>query len=120
MAYVQFKAIPPLEDIKELFKAATGCAFQVEMSWARWTPLDPDDVFCFQPYIRPCHVTILLETANGIRNACALLRQLLRPHGYGIVRHQGKELWSLHELKENAKLVGKKAGAVIHWTETTQ
>jgi hypothetical protein len=117
MAFVQFKAIPSLDDIKELFKATTGCVFQVEMSWTRWITVDPDDVLCFQPYIRPCHMAILLETANGDRNACALLRQLLRPHGFGIVRQQGKEIWSLLELKENAKLVGKKAGTVIQWSD---
>jgi hypothetical protein len=117
MTYVQFKAIPPIEDSRELFKVATGCVFQVEMTWTRWIPVDPDDVISFHPYIRPCHIAILMETANGERNACSLLRQLLRPHGYGIMRQQGKTLWTLHELKENANTVGKKAGTVITWTD---
>ena len=113
MAHAQFVATPPLEDVEYLFTAATGCALHVEVTWSQWKPIDPDNVFCFLSYIRPCHQKILMETANLLRNPCALLRQLLRPHGFGIEFYRNK--WTLKELKEELKTVSKKEGTTIEW-----
>ena len=113
MAHAQFVDIPPLEDIYTFFTAATGCPFMMEAEWTRWLPIDPDDVLCFVSYVRPCHQRIMLETANGDRDPCAFLRQLLRPYGYCIVLYRKR--WLLKELKEESKTVVKKEGATVNW-----
>ena len=113
MSHAQFVVTPPVGEVHSLFTAATGCPFHVEVSWSQWKPLDPDSVFCFIPYIRPCHQKILMETGNSSRNPCAFLRQLLRPHGFGIEYYRNK--WTLKELKADSKTVGKKEGTVVEW-----
>jgi len=115
MMFAQFKEVPPLEDVKELFTAATGCSFQDDVSWKQWLTVDVDLILCIQAYIRPSHQKILNETAQGDRNACALLRQLLRPHGYCINHCQ--KIWSLIPIKEESKTVGKKEGGTVVWCE---
>ena len=111
----QFTAIPPFDDVRELFTLCTAHAFQLGISWSSWRPVDPNDVLCMQSYFRPCHQKILLETAQGTRSPCALLRQLLRPHGYAI--QLSGTLWTLTELKEDIKTVGKKGGTTVVWNE---
>jgi hypothetical protein len=54
-----------------------------------------------------------METANGERNACAFLRQLLRPYGFGIEFYQN--VWKVKELKDASKTVGKKEGTTVEW-----
>ena len=116
MHNTQFKEIPPLEDVKAFFTALTGLSFHESASWINWTPVDPDDIYVFQPYVRKCHQKILVDTANGIqKNPCAFLRQLLRPHGFGIV--YTKKRYTICELKEEVKTVGKKNGATVVWDE---
>lgn len=110
--HAQFVEVPPLEHIKEFFKVATGIVFKLGDSWKSWPTLDPDDVLVFMPYIRPCHQKLLMETANG-KNPCAFLRQLLRPYKYTILLH--KNTFSLQEIKEELKTVGKKDGATVTW-----
>lgn len=115
MHYAQFKVIPPLDEIKELFTAATGVTFHMEASWTTWQPLDADDMLIFRPYIRKCHQKILMETVNGIhKDPCSFLRQLVRPHGFLIV-YAGKR-YTLTEAKEEVKVVEKKAGTTVDWT----
>ena len=113
-AHVQFAVIPPLDDIKEFFTAATDRAFIIETTWAAWLDVDVDDILCFQPYIRPSHQQILRETAQGVRNACSLLRQLLRPYGYCITYYRTQ--WKLEEIKNESKTVGKKEGIIVKWS----
>ena len=89
MRYTQFRTIPPLSDVQELFCKVTGVKFFAESTWFEWIRSDlmsPDDYLHFIEYIRPSHRKILLDTVNGNqKNPCSFLRQLLRPHGYTIV-----------------------------------
>ena len=114
MAYAQFRELPSLADIKELFVAATGTPFYDEASWSSWNDVDMDLILSFRPYIRPSHQKILLETAQGKRNACSLIRQLLRPHGYCIILYQ--KVWTMIAERDETKTVGKKEGTVIAWS----
>ena len=114
MTFSQFVEIPPLEDVNSFFTAATGCPFKLDVQWSKWLQLDPDDVLCFVPYIRKCHQKIIIETLNKLRDPCALLRQLLRPYGYCIDFYRKK--YTLVEIKEDLKTVGKKEGATVTWS----
>ena len=112
--HAQFSEIPPLDEVKTLFTTATGCNFILEVEWKSWLDIDPDDLFEFMPYIRPCHQKLLMDTANGEQKSpCAFLRQLLRPHGYTI--HHGRINYSLQEIKEGSKTVDKKVGKTVTW-----
>lgn len=113
MSFAQFRELPPLCDIHELFMMATGNPFQPETTWSDWKTMDADDILCFQPYIRPSHQKILVETASGVRNPCALLRQLIRPYGFCIETH--KTYWVLKEMKLGSTAVNKKVGTTVEW-----
>lgn len=113
MSHAQFVVIPPLEEIHTFVTAATGGPCIVDATWRKWLPLDPDCVFAFLPYIRPCHQKLLMETADGVRDPCAFLRQLLRPYGFLIEFYRGR--WTLKENKEVAKTVSKKEGTTVTW-----
>jgi hypothetical protein len=110
MKFAQFVEIPPLEDVRGLFTAASGKPFGIGVTWTTWETVDPDHILEFQPYIRPCHQRILLETVNGIQNPCAFLRQLMKPHGFNIVvrRHE----YHLEALKGQTH-VSKKEGLTL-------
>ena len=117
MQHAQFISLPPLADIQELFVKATGLPFQTNVSWSLWLPVDVDEILIFKPYIRPCHQKLLMDTINDdTKNACSLLRQLLRPYSFSIVKK--KNFYTLVETKENTKVVGKKSGATVVWTAT--
>jgi len=113
MSHAQFIDLPPLEEINNFFTAATGCPCKVDVTWTKWLPLDPDDIFYFVSYIRPCHQKLLMETADGVRDPCAFLRQLLRPYGFRIEFYRNK--WTLIDNKVESKTVGKKEGGIITW-----
>ena len=114
MMHAQFVELPPLEDIVELYKAATGGKFNLEETWKKWNKVSPDDLYMFLPYIRPCHQKLLKETANGTqKNPCSFLRQLLRPYNYSI--NYDRKTYSLQEFKEELKTVAKKEGAMVEW-----
>jgi hypothetical protein len=113
MSFAQFRDLPPLHDIHEFFMMATGSKFQPEVTWSSWQHVDVDDILCFQPYIRPSHQKIILETAAGERNPCALLRQLIRPYGFCIETH--RTFWVLKEMKMDVAPVTKKAGTTVDW-----
>lgn len=113
MSFAQFREVPPLHDISELFVLATGSKFQPEITWVEWKTVDVDEVLCFLPYIRPSHQKLILETTSGERNPCALLRQLIRPYGFCIETH--KTFWVLKELKFDPKTVTKKVGITVEW-----
>ena len=82
----QFRAIPPLPKIQELFGTVTGSAFYSGAAWSTWISQPSSAPYeVFRPYIRPSHQTLLNALVNGIATSpCALLRQLLRPHNYRI------------------------------------
>ena len=109
----QFTEVPPLNDIQELFMKASGLKLSLYTTWLVWKPLDPEDYFVFQPYIRPCHQRILMETINGQQpNPCSFLRQLLRPYGLLIQKSN-----SQYKIVEHTNpTVGKKAGLTIVWS----
>jgi hypothetical protein len=112
--HAQFVELPPLEDIIELYKTATGGKFHLEETWRTWNIVHPDDLYVFQSYIRPCHRKLLNDTANGIQTTpCSFLRQLLRPYNYSIV--YDKNTYSLQEFKAGVKTVVKKDGVVVEW-----
>ena len=115
MQHAQFISLPPLVDIQELFVKATGLPFQTNVSWSLWLPVDIDEIIIFRPYIRPCHQKLIMDTINGIqKNVCSLLRQLLRPYSFSIIKK--KNFYTLVEMKENAKVVGKKSGVTVVWS----
>ena len=116
MQHAQFISLPPLVDIQELFVKAAGLPFQTNVSWSLWLPVDIDEILIFRPYIRPCHQKLLMDTVNGIqKNACSLLRQLLRPYGFSIIKK--KKFYTLVEIKEIVKGVSKKTGTTLQWQQ---
>jgi hypothetical protein len=110
MRFAHFVTIPPLEDVKGLFTATTSRPFGIGVSWTTWGTLDPDHILEFQPYIRPCHQRILMETVNDAQSPCAFLRQLLKPHGFNIINRKGE--YTLDVLKGKTH-VNKKEGITV-------
>jgi hypothetical protein len=114
MHSTQFSELPPISDIGELFLKVTGVKLTLYTTWRTWILVDPEEYFIFQPYIRPCHQRILVETINGVQpNPCAFLRQLLRPYGLHIVKRNNQ--YKVCELSEQT--VGKKPGTLLSWSE---
>lgn len=112
--HAQFTTVPPLETVEHFFKIVTGIPFKLDATWVSWLTAEPDDVFEFLSYIRPCHRKLLMETADGVQpNPCSFLRQLLRPHGFAI--RLSKKRYIVEELKEDSKTVGKKPGTTVVW-----
>jgi len=110
----QFTSLPPFPYIEELFRKATGRILSVYTTWQSWLPVEPDEYFVFQPYIRPCHQQILMETINGFQpNPCSLLRQLLRPYGLMIQKKKNEYKVCTH----SDSTIGKKEGTTIIWSE---
>ena len=113
MHHAQFTDLPPFSDIEDLFKKATGLQLSLYTTWRLWKHVDPEDYAIFQPYIRPCHQRILLDTINGVQQSpCSLLRQLLRP--YGILIQKTNKQYKLCE--HTNPTVGKKDGTTITWS----
>jgi hypothetical protein len=80
----QFTKIPPLETIAIFFKEVTGLDLAQDVIWTAWIP-SSDSLETLRGFYRPCHLKILNDTEAGLHlNPCALLRQLLRPHGLTI------------------------------------
>jgi len=114
MPPTQFIELPPITFIQELFRLSTGHPFQLGISWCTWFQVDEEEIILFRPYFRQCHQKLLLETILGVqKNTCSLLRQMLRPYKFAIVRD--KKMYTLVEIKEEATGVGKKAGAMVVW-----
>ena len=90
MQHAQFRMIPPLTKVKELFVQATGQDFHVGATWTAWIlTADTAPYEVFRPYIRPSHSALLNNVVSAIGaaiqpNPLPFLRQLLRPHGYKI------------------------------------
>lgn len=115
--HAQFIVVPPLAKIIDYFVKATGCTFNVDVKWSRWSATPVENIEEFRKYIRPSHQQILNDTLSGkAENPASLLRQLLRPHEYTI-RRVGK-LWSLATLKKDEGPSGThiiKETIVIDW-----
>ena len=79
----QFVVTPSLTTITALFTNATGRPFVAGVGWSEWRKIAKDDLEAVRPYIRPCHQHVLEDTIAG-KVPLALMRQLLRPHGYRI------------------------------------
>jgi hypothetical protein len=108
----QFSELPPLDTISIFIKEVTGCSCEVDASWSSWLTGDSAVVDSCLSIIRqcyrPCHLKILDETEAGMHsNPCALIRQLLRPHGL-TVQFRNKT-W---------KIIRKLKGGVIDVCET--
>lgn len=90
MQHAQFRMIPPLTKVKELFVQVTGQDFHVGATWTVWISTATTAPFeVFRPYIRPSHSALLNTVVQAITatvppNPLPFLRQLLRPHGYKI------------------------------------
>jgi hypothetical protein len=86
MNHVQFRAIPPLAKVQELFVVVTSSAFYPGAVWNTWiSQPTPAPFEVFRPYIRPSHQTLLNALVAGTApSPCPFLRQLLRPHNYRI------------------------------------
>lgn len=104
MKFTQFKEIPPLKDIQDLFMELTGIGLVVGGSWRTWRPVDPYRLLEFEPYIRKCHQKILAETVDGIQpNPCSFLRQLVRPYGFLIDFNIDTQLYTVKAVVEKKK-----------------
>ena len=109
----QFVVVPPLGKVGGLFFVVTGKVMTVEVGWSRWMDVSACMFDVFRPYIRPSHQKILTETIAGVqRNPCALLRQLLRPHGLRIEATSNG--WILKEANAGKGVV-KKEGTTVVW-----
>ena len=94
----QFSVIPDLAIVSEFIKEVTGCTSLLDSVWSSWLPGDPNRIAEYlqkiRGWYRPCHLKILNETEDGLqRNPCALIRQLIRPHGL-IILYQNKK-WKI-------------------------
>jgi hypothetical protein len=107
----QFVVTPPLTQITLLFTSATGRPLVAGVGWSVWQKLSTDDLEAMRPYIRPCHQRVLEDTIEG-KVALALMRQLLRPHGYRIDT-EGKG-WRL--IGPDGVHGAHGPGAIVTWT----
>ncbi len=116
--HAQFVVIPPLEKVKSLFQYSTGKELTPDVCWGNWKFPTTELYDLIRPYYRPCHSQILQETEEKIQKSpCALLRQLLRPHGYKIVA-SGKNTWKLvNSLDDSPKGIIVRSGKTVVWNE---
>ncbi len=108
----QFSVIPDMEKISIFVKEVTGKLCEVDTTWTEWSTGNPDTIQAcltfFRTCYRPCHLKLLNELEEGNHsNPCALIRQLLRPHGL-TVQYRNK-VW---------KIIRKFKGGMIDDTET--
>ena len=113
----QFSELPPLDKINIFVKEVTGSSCEVDAMWTSWLPGDSAVVdsclSSFRQCYRPCHLKILNETENGLHsNPCALIRQLLRPHGL-TVQFRNKTWKIIRKLKGGLIDV---VDIVVDWT----
>ena len=112
----QFSVTPDLLIVSTFIKEVTGSLCSPDSSWTIWLPGDPnvvnDCLTKIRSWYRPCHLKILNETEDGLHsNPCALIRQLLRPHGLTILYRN--KIWKI--IKSN-KGVSLNDAHVVNWT----
>lgn len=111
MQHAQFRMIPPLTKVKDLFVQVTGQDFHIGATWTAWSLTANSAPFeVFRPYIRPSHNALLNSVVLAISAATApnplpFLRQLLRPHGYKI--ETARSGWILREKENDNSLIVK-------------
>jgi hypothetical protein len=113
----QFSEPPPLDTIGIFIKEVTGCICEIDATWSSWSPGNPEVIdeclSSFRKHYRPCHLKILDETEAGMHsNPCALIRQLLRPHGL-TVQFRNKTWKIIRKLKGGVIDV---VDTVVDWT----
>jgi hypothetical protein len=113
----QFMVLPPFQKVCALFTQLTGKKLVAGISWASWESYEPEVLEWLRHYIRPCHQKILNETISGEQpNPLALLRQLLRPHGFRIEAEHGRSFWTVTNASPSLKGVHVKDGTLIDWS----
>jgi hypothetical protein len=111
----QFSVSPDIAVVRLFIKEVTGCPCEPDSSWSAWLPGNPTTIDeCLQKirsWYRPCHLKILNETEGGLHsNPCALIRQLLRPHGLTI-QYRNK-IWKIVKSKKGVTTGDEK---VVDW-----
>lgn len=116
--HAQFVIVPPLEKVKLMFQYITGKELVSEVCWGNWKYPTAEMYNMIRQYYRPCHSQILQETEEKVqKTSCALLRQLVRPHGYRIVTN-GKNTWKLvNTADESPKGIIVRSGKTVVWNE---
>jgi hypothetical protein len=117
MQYAQFRMIPPLTKVKELFEELTATTFCPGATWSTWVSQPNSALYeVFRPYIRPSHQTLLNTVVAAGPSAYPLpfLRQLLRPHGFRIEATAAG--WALHEKSDNGRGIVTLHTKVAHIT----
>jgi hypothetical protein len=111
----QFIVIPPLAKVSSYFREATGRPVTPSVTWSTWNKLSHESYTEIASYIRPCHSNILDSTRDGLYDTpCALMRQLLRPHGMRI--DYRNNVWTLREIEEgHEKGIRTRSGCLIVW-----
>ena len=111
----QFIVVPPLAKVSLYFREATGKSFTPFITWTSWNALSNETYTDIETYIRPCHSSIFDSTRNGNYDTpCALMRQLLRPHGLRI--DYRNNVWTLREIEgDTEKGIRTKSGCLIIW-----
>jgi hypothetical protein len=115
---VQFTVIPSFEKVADYFQRFTGKSMILGTYWSVWHEIDSEQYDVLRQYYRPCHIRVLEDTiAKKYENACVLLRQLLRPHGYKIEKSGAS--WTLQEISAGSKQKGvsTKEGTTVIWNE---
>jgi hypothetical protein len=113
----QFSVIPSRHRVEEVFSQATGLKLVEGAIWTQWHDICGSDLSTLKSYIRPCHQRILMETMAGQQSTpCALLRQLLRPHGWRIHSKRGHFIL---EKEQEGKGVVLRAGKTLIWEESS-
>jgi hypothetical protein len=111
----QFSEVPDLTVVSKFVKEVTGHLCEPDSSWSTWLPGDPNSVAEYlvqiRSWYRPCHLKILNETEDGMHsNPCALIRQLLRPHGLTILYRN--KTWKIVKSKKGVTTGDEK---VVDW-----
>ena len=112
--HAQFIIIPSLHRVSACFTEATGKPLTPNCSWNTWNTISKESYDEIATYVRPCHSNILDSTRDGLYpNPCALLRQLLRPHGLRI--DYRNKVWTLRDADFQEKGIRTRSGCVVVW-----
>lgn len=110
----QFIVIPTLARVAFFFKEATGKPLTPSVTWQSWKTLSGDIYNEILLYIRPCHRKIIEDTIDGVYTTpCAIMRQLLRPHGLRI--EYRNKIWKLSQDEKGGLCVRTLSGCIVSW-----
>jgi hypothetical protein len=112
--YAQFVVVPSLPKVSAFFLETTGKPLTPNCTWNSWKKISSESLDEIATYIRPCHSSILDSTRDGIYDTpCALIRQLLRPHGFRI--DYRNKVWTLRTSDFQEKGIRTRSGCIIEW-----